>query len=52
MKRVVDRRGFIGGLALGTLAVPRVIAAQPTRKDARIGILGAPGDLRHRRAAA
>jgi putative ABC transport system substrate-binding protein len=36
----MDRRGFIGGLALCTLAVPRVISAQPSRKNARIGILG------------
>ena len=36
----MDRRAFIGGLALGTLAVPRVASAQPVRKVYRIGILG------------
>jgi putative ABC transport system substrate-binding protein len=35
----MDRRAFIGSLALGTLAVPRVASAQPARKVARIGIL-------------
>ena len=36
----MDRRFFIGSLALGTLAGPRVTPAQPTRKTSRIGILG------------
>jgi len=36
---VIDRRAFIGSLALGTLVVPRVASAQPARKVARIGIL-------------
>lgn len=36
----MDRRVFIGSLALGTLAVPRVTPAQPARKGYRIGILG------------
>src|SRR5712692_2552013 len=35
----MDRRAFIGSLALGTLAVPRAAAAQPARKVYRIGIL-------------
>jgi putative ABC transport system substrate-binding protein len=35
----MDRRGFIGSLALGTFAVPRVALAQPTRKVYRIGFL-------------
>ena len=37
---MMDRRAFIGSLALGPLAVPRATAAQPARKVARIGILG------------
>jgi len=37
--RLMDRRVFIGGLALGTLVVPYVAGAQPTRKVYRIGIL-------------
>ena len=37
---VMDRRAFIGNLALGTLVVPRVASAQPARKVARIGLLG------------
>jgi putative ABC transport system substrate-binding protein len=36
----MDRRAFIGRLALGTLAVPRPARAQPARKVHRIGILG------------
>ena len=36
----MDRRAFIGRLALGTLAVPRAARGQPARKGARIGILG------------
>jgi putative tryptophan/tyrosine transport system substrate-binding protein len=36
---MIDRRTFIGSLALGTLAVPRVASAQPARKVAQIGIL-------------
>jgi putative ABC transport system substrate-binding protein len=36
----MDRRAFIGSLALGTLAAPRAAAAQPARKVYRIGILG------------
>ncbi len=35
----MDRRAFIGGLALGALAGPRVTPAQPARKVYRIGIL-------------
>ena len=35
----MNRRAFIGRLALGTLAAPRVTRAQPTRKVYRIGIL-------------
>ncbi len=35
----MDRRAFIGGLALGTLAVTRAARAQPARKVYRIGIL-------------
>src|SRR5262245_32969916 len=37
--RLMDRRAFIGGLALGALARPRVALAQPARKVYRIGIL-------------
>ncbi len=37
---MMDRRALLGGLALGTLAVPRVARAQPARKVYRIGILG------------
>jgi hypothetical protein len=29
---MMDRRAFIGSLALGTLAVPRAAPAQPARK--------------------
>ncbi len=36
----MDRRAFIGGLALGTLAAPHVARGQPARKVYRIGILG------------
>lgn len=36
----MNRRAFIGGVALGALAGPRVTLAQPARKVARIGILG------------
>jgi putative ABC transport system substrate-binding protein len=36
----MDRRAFLGSLALGTLAVPRAAPAQPARKVYRIGILG------------
>jgi putative ABC transport system substrate-binding protein len=36
----LNRRAFIGGLALGTLVGPRDAFAQPARKVARIGILG------------
>ena len=39
----MDRRAFIGSLALGALAVPRPGAAQPRRKPARIGILSFAG---------
>ena len=35
----MDRRAFIGRLALGTLALPGAARAQPPRKGARIGIL-------------
>ena len=43
----MDRRTFIGSLALGALAAPRVVLAQPARRVARIGILslGATSDL-------
>jgi putative ABC transport system substrate-binding protein len=34
----MDRRAFIGSLALGTLAAPRAAPAQPARKVYRIGI--------------
>ena len=37
----MDRRAFLGSLALGTLALSRVARAQPTRKVYRIGMLGA-----------
>ena len=36
----MNRRAFIGSLALGTLVVPRVTPAQPARKVYRIGTLG------------
>jgi putative ABC transport system substrate-binding protein len=36
----MDRRAFIGRLALGTVAMPRSARAQPARKVYRIGILG------------
>ena len=36
----MDRRAFIGGLAIGTVAVAHVAPAQPARKVYRIGILG------------
>ena len=36
----MDRRAFLGSLALGILGVPRVAPAQPARKVYRIGILG------------
>ena len=36
---MMDRRAFIGSLALGSLAVPRAARAQPARKVYRIGIL-------------
>ncbi len=35
----MDRRRFIGKLALGTLVVPRLAPAQPERKVYRIGVL-------------
>lgn len=37
---MMDRRTFIGSLALGTLAVPGTVPAQPARRVARIGIVG------------
>ena len=37
--RLMDRRAFIGGLALATFAAPHVARAQPARKVYRIGIL-------------
>jgi putative tryptophan/tyrosine transport system substrate-binding protein len=37
----MDRRAFIGSLALATLAGPRAALAQPARKVARIGIISA-----------
>ena len=39
---VIDRRAFIGSLAIGTFTVPRAARAQPARNVARIGILS-PG---------
>src|SRR5712692_2830936 len=36
----MDRRFFIGGLALGAFVVPGVAGAQPARKIYRIGLLG------------
>jgi putative ABC transport system substrate-binding protein len=36
---LMDRRAFIGSLALGTLALPRITRAQPARKLYQIGIL-------------
>jgi hypothetical protein len=36
----MDRRAFIGSLAVGTLALPRAGPAQPAGKVYRIGILG------------
>jgi putative ABC transport system substrate-binding protein len=36
----MDRRAFIGGLVLGTLAAPHAAPAQPARRVYRIGILG------------
>jgi putative ABC transport system substrate-binding protein len=39
----MDRRAFIGSLALGTLAAPRAAPAQPARKVYRIGMLGVAG---------
>ena len=43
----MDRRAFIGSLALGILAAPRAAPAQPARKVYRIGILslGVTSDL-------
>ena len=35
----MDRRAFLGHLALGALALPRAALAQPARKVYRIGIL-------------
>ncbi len=37
---MMERRTFVGSLALGTLAVPRTTRVQPVRKVHRIGILG------------
>jgi len=37
---LIDRRVFIGSLALGILAVSRIARAQPARKVYRIGVLG------------
>lgn len=36
---LMDRRAFIGSLALGSLAVSRAASAQPARKVSRVGIL-------------
>jgi hypothetical protein len=36
----MDRRAFIGGLAVGTLVAPGVARAQPGRRVYRIGLLG------------
>ncbi len=38
--RLMDRRAFIGGLALATLGASAITRAQPARKAYRIGILG------------
>ena len=38
--RLMDRRAFIGGLALGTLGASAIARAQPARKAYRLGILG------------
>ena len=35
----MNRRGFLGGLAVGTLAAADAISAQPARKPHRIGVL-------------
>jgi putative ABC transport system substrate-binding protein len=40
----MDRRLFIGGLALATVVAPHVVRAQPARKVYRIGILGSSVD--------
>ena len=40
---MIDRRAFIGSLALGTLAQPRSVRAQPARDIARIGLLNDGG---------
>ena len=37
---MMNRRAFIGGVALGTLALPPTTPAQPARKVYRIGLLG------------
>ena len=37
----MDRRTFIGGVVSGLLAVPLVLEAQPARRIARIGFIGA-----------
>jgi hypothetical protein len=39
----MNRRAFVGGLALGALARPRDARAQPPRGVARIGILSFAG---------
>ena len=39
MTAVMNRRAFIGGLAVGALAMPRITLAQPAHKVYRIGIL-------------
>jgi putative ABC transport system substrate-binding protein len=38
---VINRRAFIGSLAIGALAEPRSVLAQPSRKIPRIGLLNA-----------
>ena len=38
---MIDRRAFIGSLAIEVLAEPRVVRAQPSRKIPRIGLLNA-----------
>lgn len=40
---MMDRRRLVGALALGTLALPRAVAAQGARRVYRIGILGSSG---------
>jgi putative ABC transport system substrate-binding protein len=36
---VIERRAFVGGIAIGALAAPRIALAQSARKPYRIGVL-------------